>query len=184
MALRPLKRDGFTVLPPGAFAGTLVGKLISPVDKLRNLLTVAGLRPYIVRLVTTRWSGGTRDEGVEQVVKEQLILPTPKISNLDAIDSTTNEVGTEEYGSIQISQISARYTEYELSGRGPNGEEIPADTQFYWEIEFPGINGRYPGIRRRFESNSAPNYNGGKFEWTIKVVRAGEDRLPDGTPED
>ena len=184
MALRPCQNTGFTSLRGSQYQGTLVGKLIPCVDKIRDLLTVAGLRPYIVRLVYTRWSDGERGWGTEQVVSETDILPTPFVENLDALDTSVTIVGSEEYGSIRVSQISGRFIEDELVGRLPDGTSIPSDTNFYWEVEFPNKDGQFPGIKRRFEVAGTPTFKPGSFEWVITLVRAGENRTRNGTPED
>jgi len=64
---------------------TLTRRLISTVDGLRDLLTRFGLRPYEVRMVRTKWTGGYRGAGQEIVVFDEAILPTPLILGLDGL---------------------------------------------------------------------------------------------------
>lgn len=187
MGLRPAKREGFSMLRPGDFAKTLTGRMTPVVDRIRDLLTPVGQRPYSVRLVWTRWSEGERGEGTEEVIREFMLLPTPKVGDLEEIESVTTSVGSEEFGEIEISEISGRFTEDFLLGRDENGQDIPKDQQFYWEVEF--ISSGPPGavnIRRRLEPSGTPNYDPQMLGWKLKMVRAGENRRRDrfGTPED
>lgn len=184
MTLRPLRRNGFTILRDNEYAQTLAGKLIPVADQLRDLLTRAGLRPYIVRLVWTQWSGGQRGYGTEEVVREDQLLPTPKIAPLTSIDAVQYSVGSEEIGEIMLEQISARYTEDYLLGRNEHGDSIPEDQQFYYEIEFPQENGVFPGIRRRFVISGTPSRFAGRFQWQVMLRKAVENRRRNGDPED
>lgn len=184
MPLRPAKRDGFSVLTAGQYQQTIVGRLTPCVDKLRDLFTKTGLRPYIVRWVVTRWSMGERGWGTEEVVSETELLPTPKVEAMESLDVTNTLVGNVEYGNLTVTQISGRFTEDQISGRGPQGQQTPDDTNFYWEIEFPNPDGTFPGVRRRFEVSGTPVFKPGAFQWTLQLVRAGESRTRNGTPED
>lgn len=182
-AARFRRVQGFSVLQRGQWPKTLVGKLTKAADRMRNIYTLFGMRPYVVRWVFTRWSLGRRGQGIEQVLAEIPLLPTPKITELVAVDNITTEVGTDEFGTLSLEEISMRYTEDQLMGRSPFGDSVPKDMNFYYEIEFPGQNG-LPGVRRRFEPQSAPALLPGKFQWQLKISRAGENRMRDGTPED
>lgn len=183
MTLSP-PRKGFAVLKHGEYARTLAHKLVGPANSLRNLLTVFGLRPYVVRLVRTRWSQGERGWGTEEVVEAIDLLPTPKVESLDTLDNVTQVVGSDEYGSLRVSQINGELTEDQICGRGPQGEPIPESDNFYWEIEFPNPSGMFPGERRRFELSGTPTFEAGKLQWVVQLVRAGENRTREGTPED
>ena len=185
MALRPAQHGGFTRLINGQYEKTLVGRLIPCVDHLRDLLTQAGLRPYIVRWIRTKWSMGERGLGTEEVALSTDVLPTPKVLSLEGLDNVTTLVGSDEFGTLRIEKISGRFTEDDLMGRGPTGEGIDYDTNFYWEIEYPNADGSFPGIRRRFEVSGTPVFKPGSFEWVVSLVRAGENRTRAfGTPED
>ncbi len=184
MALRPCCNNGFTVLTNGQMQKTIAGKLIPCVDHLRDLNTQFGVRPYIVRRVWTQWSEGRRDYGVENVQREELMLPTPSVDPLTALDVQTLPVGNEEFGQLMVSEISGRFTEDQLVGRGPQGEPIPRDTNYYYEIEYPNADGSFPGVRRRFTVAGVPWYDAAAFQWKLTLMRAGENRLRDGTPED
>lgn len=182
MGLRVPKKDGFTVLRQGDYAKTLAGSLVPCVDKLRDLLTVAGLRPYIVRLIWTRWSGGRRGYGTEEVHREEMLLPTPKLAPLTSLDMVQMATGGEETGDVMLEQVSARYTEDFLLGRDELGNAIADDHNFYYEVEFPQANGSFPGTRRRFVVSGTPTRFAGRFQWQIMLRKAVEDRRRDGIP--
>jgi len=165
---------GFTRV--SALSNSLVQSLTPCVDKIRDLYTCLGARVYEVAIVKTRWSGGERGVGVEQVVSEELILPTPRISDLTSLSASTQAIGQEEFGSIEVSQISPRYTEDFLAGREEGGAELPSDMNVYWEIRIPGSE------RRRFVLNSPPNLSPLKFEWTVRLEKAFENRARNRDP--
>jgi hypothetical protein len=185
MGLRPCRGLGnFTVLGPNKQLQSLAGSLQPCVDKIRDLNTVFGIRPYIVRMVWTRWSEGYRGDGVEEVIMEQAILPTPVVNAISNLDVTTTSVGNEEFGMLKLSEVSGRFTEDYLEGKDQDGRPIDSAVNFYYEIEYPHQDGTFPGVRRRFELAGAPEYMPSKFQWEISLVRAGENRTRDGTPED
>jgi hypothetical protein len=163
---------------------TLIDGLAGTVDCLRDLYTTLGLRSYQVQLVWTRWSSGERGIGQEFVVAVEPLLPTPKLNGLGGVARELRELGTNEQGSITVSEIALRYGEDLLLGRGgplPLGEAIPADVSFFWEIYLPTGNGE--GIRRRFTPNGAPERQPGKFQWSVRLVESEGARLRDGRLE-
>ncbi len=177
------KSNGFTNLINGEYNRTLARKLVPVADSLRDLLTKAGLRPYVLRLVWTEWTRGMRDEGTEEVVRMVQILPTPKVQAVETLEEVVRAVGTEEFGEILVTQISARYTENFLRGFGEDGSETPANQSFYYEIEFPNENGTFPGIKRRFTLQGAPALYPGRFGWELKLRKAIANRGLDGIPQ-
>lgn len=167
-----------TVLEGPEIGCTLVSSLAGTVDCVRDLYTSLGARPYQVMLVWTSWSGGARGRGVEEVVREELILPTPKISDLTDLRRDLSSVGTDESGSIRVTEISPKYTEDYLLGRSDDGAAIAADQNFYWEVRFPRVDGL--GVRRRFVPKSAPSLDALAFQWKISLLKASEDRMRTG----
>lgn len=173
--------EGFTVLSPLQQQGTLIAGLVPCADTIRDLKTSLGARPYRVALVRTRWSGTERGVGVEEVTSDEPILPTPKVSALTALQATVQSNGLDELGQIQVTEISARYTENCLRGLGPLGEAPEDNEQFYWEIAFPQTNGA--DLRRRFALSSAPTLDAVNFQWRATLVKTGEDRARNGDPQ-
>jgi hypothetical protein len=170
----------FTVLDQAQIRETLIASLTDTVDSVRDIYTQLGARPYRVRMVRTRWTGGMRGVGVEEVVCETPILPTPRVSDLANLSQELLPIGMEEVGQVRISEISPRYTEDQLVGRDNDGTPVSSDTEFYYEIEF--VRPDSDGVRRRFIPTGVPNYNPTQFQWWIDLRRAHDDRTRAGDP--
>ena len=149
-------------------------------DSLRDLLTKFGLRTNTVTLVKVQWSGGRRGKGTASVISEEVILPNPKVVNYDAVTQFIEPIGANEQGDIEVIQIPTRYTEEQLLGKSSAGEEIPIDTEFFWEIEFPRPDGG-SSQKRRFIPRGLPTYKPGSLQWTIRLTKANDDRIFDGS---
>ena len=155
----------------------IVQALIPCVDAARNVASCLGARPYTVTLVWTRWSGGSRGDGTEEVVREVAITPTPKIALDNAIQKSPTNYGIDESGTVQLTEISGRYTEDLLSGRDDyDGSPAPYDQQFFWEIRYP-TKGK---PRRRFTLKTAPIFDAENVQWVVTLLKSGEDRARDG----
>lgn len=176
------KKDGFTVPTAARLRNSLGQKLVPAVDKIRDINTQMGLRPYRVNIVRTRWSGGVRSRGVEQVISELEILPTPLVVDMRSLSEVVTAVGVEDEGMVQLQQISGRYTEEHLLGNGPNGAPPGADVNVYYEIEFFRRDGG-PSEKRRFIREGIPMYLAGQVQWQITLVSATENRARNGSPE-
>lgn len=148
--------------------------LVPCVDQIRDLNTCFGLRSYSVSLVATRWSGGRRGVGVEEVIRDEAILPTPLVSGVGELERQLSGLGTEEFGGVTISEISARYTEDQLLGRQADGSAPPPDETFWWEIR--AVLPSEQTARRRFQLSAAPVLDMTSLQWTVKLARASEDR--------
>lgn len=166
----------FCAPTPALIQNSLARLLIKPADALRNLQTLFGMRPYIVRFVRTQWSGGARGFGDESVVLVEPILPTPLLLSLDGLSRITNPIGTDEQGGLLLTEVSGCYTEDELVGRTHHGTApIPVEQGFYYEVEFIRADG-VQDERRRFSPASAPEYVADQFNWRIRLERARPDR--------
>lgn len=162
---------------------TLGRRLINTVDRLRDIPVRFGLRPYEVHIVRTRWTGGERGVGMEVVISDEAVLPTPLITSLDGVQRIVNIVGLDEIGTVRLEQVSGRYAEGFLSGTDENGNPQDPDTQFYYEVQFPTPGTISDGApRRRFFPSSAPTYDASRFQWSVTLTRSHVDRLSDGTP--
>lgn len=152
------------------YASTLLGGcLIDAVDCARQIATDLGARPYRVFRVKTRWTGEERGDGVENVILQEEITPTPKVSGMDGISLQLQDIGLDEVGTTQVSEISARYTEAQLRTPG-----LAPNENFYWEIRLAkdGDQNR----RRRYMLVGVPSYSATSLQWTIRLTRAGTDR--------
>lgn len=167
----------FTQLRGAAVNRTLIAQLIPCVDSVRDLYTKFGARPYTVTLVWTRWSDGARGEGIEEVVREEPLLPTPLVE-LGGVNREVEPVGLAEVGGVDVSEISARFTEDYLLGRCEDGSDIAPDESFYWEIALVRPDGL--ATRRRFYPTGVPELHPTKFQWTVKLTKTAEDRTRSG----
>jgi len=171
----------FTEVTSSQAAKTLARRFVPLADSLRDLLTKFGLRSYKVTIVRVEWSGGKRGRGTPVVLSERIILPTPKISNFDALTELVQPIGLEELGSVELSQISGTFTEEDLRGTSKEGDAIPQNQEFYYEVEFFPHDG--PSQKRRFFPRSAPTYAPGGLQWRIRLEKANEDRNRNGDVE-
>lgn len=168
-------------LVDGVAGHTLIDSLVPTIDCARDLYTSLGLRTYQVSLVWTRWSGGERGVGQETVALVRTVLPTPKLAGLGGVQIELKELGSSEQGSIELSQISLSYSEDMLLGRAgvvPEGQPIPFDVSFFWELALPLGGGH--SIRRRFTPSSPPERRGGSLDWLVRLIEAEGARLRDG----
>jgi hypothetical protein len=168
----------FTLVDDAQAKATLARDFIELADDLRDLLTQFGLRSYRVSTLRIQWSGGKRGKGTPTIVEERPILPTPKITALDGLLGVIQNVGLDETGSLEVSQISGTYSEDQLRGFDSDGTGIPPDQEFLWEVEFFPTEG--PSKKRRFFPKTAPNYKAGALQWTIRLEKANDDRSRNG----
>jgi hypothetical protein len=171
----------FTEVTSSQAKKTLARRFVPLADSLRDLLTKFGLRAYKVTIIRVEWSGGKRGRGTPGIIEERTILPTPKISSFDALTELVQPVGLEELGSVELSQISGTFTEEQLRGTSNEGDSIPQNQEFFYEVEFFPHEG--PSQKRRFYPRSAPTYFPGRLQWSIRLEKANEDRARNGDPE-
>lgn len=175
------KKDGFTVATPDLIRKSLARKLVRPVDKIRDLATRLGARQYRVFIVRTHWTGTRRGEGIEQVVDDVEILPTPKIIDLNTLAEVVTPVGPTEIGLVQLQQVSARYTEDFLTGVSADGTPVMPNDDLYYEVHFFRPDGS-PAGRHRFALASTPYYAATKVQWLVTLDAQVEKRRRDGRP--
>ncbi len=175
-------KDGYTVPDAATLKCSLAQKLIPSVDRIRDIYTRLGARPYRVFIVRTRFAGPRQGMGVEQVVSELELLPTPLVVDMRGLSEMVTPVGVNEQGIVQLQYISGRYTEEMLLGIGSTGQPLPANETVYYEIIFFRRDGG-PPERRRFVRDAVPTYNALQFQWQVNLVSALENRSRDGTPE-
>lgn len=173
----------FTLVTSAQAKGTLARRFIPLADSLRDLLTKFGLRSYSVSICTIEWTGGSRGAGTPVTRSELEILPTPKIDTFDTLTEFAQPIGLLESGTIELSQVSGRFTEEQLRGFDPaTGNDIPPNIEFFYEVIFFPTDGA-PGVRRRFYPRSAPTYYPGKLQWKIRLEKSNADRARNGDPD-
>lgn len=177
----PAARDTvFTVPTAECFAGSLSRALIPVADAIRDIAVQLGERPYVVRWIFTRFAGGARGIGEENVVSEEIILPVPMVLDLQTLTPVVSPVGSDERGGVLLTEISGCYTEEKLRGLDEdNGAAVPADQAFYYEIEFLRADG-VKSERRRFNLGGMPAYSSEDAMWQVRLERARPDRLRSG----
>jgi len=173
-----VKTEMFTQLDGVAGDGSLSRRLIRVADRMRDLRVRFGFRPYVVHMVRTRWPSGLRGKGPEVLVSDDVLLPVPLISDLTGLALTADAAIFKEMGSIVLSEVSGTYTENMLRGLGGDGNSIPEDESFWYEVEFKA--GTESAERRRFSIRSAPTYQASRFQWLITLYAAAQGRGRDG----
>jgi len=192
---------------------TLASRLASTANRLRARYTTFGLRPYVVELVWSRWTGGERGEGNERVLLRLPLLPIPKVEDLASINKVLFSAGTLPVGTVRISQLNPLLTadamlgktmpcdcqelrDAVMAGRAARNlnleavkfEETPEPYEFFWEIHEDGrtlpITGPHSQpVRHRFRPLSEPFLQADRFQWNILLERVSEDYGRDGKPK-
>jgi hypothetical protein len=170
-----VRADEFTKVTPALVDSSILADLVPTVDAARDLKTQLGLRRYIVRIVRVRWTGSQRGSGTATIESMTVLEPTPKVTDLSGITEILQPTGIDEQGGIVVGEISGRYTEDILRGLDASGHEPERNQQVFYEIEF--VNGTaQKSDKRRFTLRGAPEYLPGRFQWTVKLERAQQDR--------
>lgn len=133
-------------------------------DRARDVLARLGFRPYRVKLVHVRWTGGRQlGDGVEEVVVEREILPVPSVGDLSGVIRSLTAAQVDEQGTVILTKISASYTEDQILCRPENGRPLPPNEAVYYEIQYKD------GQRRRLTpvGGGAPSFFPARAEWQV-----------------
>ena len=164
---------------------SLLQRLAPIIDKARQVAVNFGLRSRRVFLVWTRWTGVERGEGDEIEIDRLELLPTPKVTGLDAVALNAFSAGILPEGSVRIDLVSALYTEDTLRGRVPpkmNGvrwEEFPKDVSFFYEVVEDGRGDVRPA-RQKYRVGSQFARRESNVSWSFVLERISEDNERDG----
>ena len=161
---------------------SLAHRLGKRVDRIRQLATRLGIRPYRVFLVWTKFTGEERGEGNEGLIKRLEILPTPKLIDLSNVTFSPVAVGTLPIGAIRLERVSVSFTEDVLMGRQvPEAHEVPPEPyDFFYEVVEDG-RGDNPAERKKFRMVGTPHRHAGGVHWRLTLERISEDMKRDGT---
>lgn len=166
-------------LTPTQARATLTNRLGRVADNVRQLATTLGARPYRAFLVWTRWDGEERGEGIEHEVRRIEILPTPRLSSLDAVTFSLYHAGTLPVGSVKLDRISVvQFTQDLLTGNWlplPHEDFIPEPYEFFYEVVEDG-RGDDPPVRSKFRLLSTPFRRATQVDWTVMLERVSVDR--------
>jgi hypothetical protein len=180
---------------------TLVHRLGPRVDRIRQLETRFGLRPYRVFLVWTRSQGRDRGDGDTTVVARVEVLPTPRVTDLSAQARRPWSGGMLPEGTVRVDRITTRLTADHLSGliipaelgqgrgRLPGAlvggtELVPAESpqvDFFWEVVEDG-RGDDPARRARFRLFAEPFRDAGSVQWVVLLESASDPTDRAGEP--
>lgn len=165
-------------LAPEKVGKTLVDKFGPKVDKLRQLATKFGIRPYRVFLVHACWTGEERGEGRQKEASRVELLPTPKVSPLDAVSKVPFHAGVYPVGSVRVDEISTSYTEDQLNGVAkfttPAGDEVREPFDFWYEVVEDGRAGG--DVRpQRYRILGQPFRNAEQVMWSVALERISQD---------
>lgn len=193
-------------LSPEQARRTLAHRLAPRIDRVRQLATRLGIRPYRVWLVWTKWSGVERGEGTEREIGRIEILPTPKVRSLDNVAAQFFSGGVLPVGSIRLTEISALYTQDQLTGLAvppdpdfvednvpprrstaiqvsespkPSLRSLPEPFDFYWEVHEDG-RGDDPPQHNKFRLAAWPHRDAGNVQWSVLLERISVDEGRDG----
>ena len=172
--------NGDPVLRPlrtGEAKRTDVELLGDVADDLRQLLTDFGVRPYTVRTVRVRWSGGEIGRGEPTVVFDLPLEPTPLVSDIRSVRRELGNAGIVARGDVRLSEVSPRYTEREIvnyfhQGMGP-------DEVGFIEVRIDDRDGQPE--RKRYVVAGTPERRAVRFDWTVTLTKQDGDRNLDGT---
>ena len=178
-AVRPLR--------PDQLRQTLASKLVPIVDKIRQLSTTFGTRPYRVFLVHVLWSGGRIGAGTPAEVSRREILPTPKVVDLSSTVEMISAFGRTEDGSVVVEEISDKFSEDDLMGGTPdlvdaaNPNTGRSNAEFFWETQEQRNTSPVPVVRH-YVPAGAPTRKP-PMGWRISLNKRDADRTrPQGAP--
>lgn len=161
-------------LTPQQASRTFVHRFGAKANRLRQLATKFGLRPYRTFLVWFRWTGEEVGEGVEREVHRDEILPTPKVT--DATRYMFLVAGKIDDGIMILSRVNPLLGEGLLSGRlhpgqitgSPCPDEAGPPMSFRFMVK---EDGRSSGEVEEhwFTPVGMPFRMPGKLDWNIKI---------------
>ncbi len=152
----------------------------SIVDMARQITVDVGLRPYTVHSVVLRWSGGEVGKGTPVCEKETPFEPTPLV-DLQSVQHVTTPAGSTDRGIVNVSEISAGYTEDDIQELF-HVQPLPAGREGFIEIRHDRRDGETK--RRRFRNIGVPWHDAEAFMWRAKMVTQDGGRTREGQPSD
>jgi hypothetical protein len=174
-------------LNPYQAKATLANRLGRVADRLRQFSTSFGLRPYRIFLVWSKFSGDERGEGTEREIQRIEILPTPRVSELTAIQQLSYAPGVLGTGTLRVDLISVHFPESTLNGTqipgvGQDLGSYPNDVDFWWELRSDARGLDIP-VPLRFRLGASPVLLPGQVGWAVVLEKQEEptrakDQLP------
>jgi hypothetical protein len=190
-------------LKPSQAARSLANRLARPVDRIRQVAVRLGARSRRVFLVWQVWGGDQRGDGTPYEVDRLELLPTPRVTGLDAVALTAVSAGVLPVGTIRVDQISAAYTESTLRGLfsvkagifeevesgsamsqlvpcGPHpADHVPQPVSFFYEVVEDGRHEGLP-LRQKYRLSAQPTLDETRVMWKLVLERVSEEANRDG----
>jgi len=159
---------------------TLIEELSPLADELRLLHDEFGTRAYTVKMVAVQrhsMDEVSYDTGKAEVIYEETITPTPKVSDTSGKDIDLSMIGAENVGGLKVEEISFSYTEAELSG---DTYVAQPDVEWFWELSVKIPTQTNPKrMRYRPAGRPAPQIN--KMGWRVYLEATIPERIADGS---
>ena len=177
---RPIPPDRNTALHPNPQPQLSLVESMGPVaDSMRQLLTDFGMRPYRVFSVVVNWSGGEEGRGVEQVIQETELLPTPLV-DLSRLRAPMTQGGRAEQGYYVMEEVSSQFTEDDIRTLF-HVQPLPKGKIGYIEVRMDRRDGE--AKRRRFTVRGVPQRRADEFDWRVNLSSQDQARLRNGQPD-
>lgn len=157
-------------LSPEQAKHTLAHRFAARADRLRQLNTRFGIRPYRVWLVWTKGSGDEVGSGTSVEVNRYELLPAPKVRQ--NLTRTLLSAGIVPMGSVELSEVSATHTYEELIGRvlpAKNEVSVPPPYEFHYEIVEDGRGGDQPRLQY-YRPFGDPVRDPGNVQWKLTLA--------------
>ena len=164
-------------LSPQEAAHTLAHRFVRRADRLRQLATRFGIRPYRAFLVWSKSDGAEFGAGRTREVRRVEVLPTPKVR--PNLMRTLLSGGIVPTGSVELTEVTASLTYGELTGRTlpVSGEvSVPPPYEFHWELVDDGRGGDDPRpvLYRPF---GEPVREPGNVHWKLTLAPVSADEV-------
>lgn len=180
-------------LDPNRARRTLVARLsghpgkVGLVDKVRQIATNLGARPYCVDLVFVAWSGNEIGRGDPKEVARFPLVPNPVVQDLTSVTLDPRSAGILPTGAVRLKEVSAgAVTDDLLRGVSlPDGTRRPGAVDFFYELRNDGRNdGRAPTERARYRILGQPFLDAENVQYVVLLERSSADpsRLGTGVP--
>jgi hypothetical protein len=171
-----ISAEGGAVYPVEPGQMTLAERLVETVDRIRQLNTSLGLRPYRVFLIHVQWSGAKIGLGQPKEISRREILPTPRVRDISSTSEVYTNMGRVEEGGVVIDEVSARFSEDDLMGKTSDLLDPAAprsgqkNAEFFYEVVESRAIAPNP-IPRRYTPSAVPTLNRGNCSWRIVLSK-------------
>jgi hypothetical protein len=163
-------------LRPDEVKASLMSRLVPSIDKIRQVASDLGLRPYRVFMVHVLWTGDRPGDGQPVEISRREILPTPRIRDMSATTEVLSSFGRVEEGGIVVDRISAKLSEDDLLGVTPDlldpaiARTGKRNGEFFWEVQEnrPGFPRTIP---RRYVPSGTPTLMRGGLHWRLPLAK-------------